>query len=249
MAVLTLGGIVFEEWELPEEVPLGGKHAGKLHKLPGGVRIFDAQGPDDDDPSWKGRFRSNSALGRAQQIDAMRREGLPHDLEVLGLSYTVIISQFKFIVRRAYEIDYEITLFILEDNSQGIDFLDIFGALDDLVGGDLSVGFGALAGLSDVIDMASYDLNTAIGASPLAGASLSALAPVKTAAHSLNRAIDSAIDLTDAAIMSDPYGADPLETGSAGLASTLAAMNRQSSLLRGSAYVGRAVANIDNDPG
>ena len=143
---LMLGGVLFQGFEIPEKIPLGGKQAGKLHKLPGGVRIFDAQGPDDNPIAWKGRFRSFTAIPRAQRLDSMRRAGRELDFSVLGLSYTVVIDEFKFEILRPYEVDYEISLHVIEDDTQGLASFGVFGALDDLVGGDLSEGMSLIGG-------------------------------------------------------------------------------------------------------
>jgi hypothetical protein len=250
MPALTLGSVVFRDFEIPEKVPLGGKQAGKLHKLPGGVRIFDAQGPDDNNITWKGRFRSNSAIGRAQQLDSMRRAGRAVDLDVLGLSYNVLIDEFKFDILRPYEVEYEITLIVIEDNSQGLDFMDALGGLDELVGADVSEGMSLLGGIADAVDVAATGFQTAISVIPqLAGASLSVLAPVRTAAHVLNGAIDAAVDIADGDIMEDPLGGNAPDAGVSDLLATMAAMNRQVGLLGGSAYMLRAISNIENDAG
>lgn len=140
MPALVLGGVSFQDFEIPESVKLGGNQAGKLWKLPGGVRIFDAQGPDDDTIEWSGRFRTASAMGRALAIDGMRRAGQPIQLSVLGLSYFVIIRTFSFHPARAgFEIVYEIGLIVLTDNTQG--FAAVASAtIDSLVTADIAAG-------------------------------------------------------------------------------------------------------------
>jgi hypothetical protein len=140
MPALVLGGVAFQDFEIPEEVKLGGNHAGKLWKLPGGVRIIDAQGPDDESIEWHGRFRSGSAMSRALTIDGMRRAGQPVPLQVLGLSYQVFIRTFTFHpARNGFEISYEISLIVLLDNTQG---LGAFAAstIDSLVAADIASG-------------------------------------------------------------------------------------------------------------
>jgi hypothetical protein len=41
MSVINLGGVDFQGFEIPDEIHLGGCHAGKLWKLPGGARAAD----------------------------------------------------------------------------------------------------------------------------------------------------------------------------------------------------------------
>jgi hypothetical protein len=144
MPALVLGGVVFEDFEIPEEVRLGGNHAGKLWKLPGGVRIIDAQGPDDETIEWHGRFRTGTAMGRALAVDSMRRAGLAIPLSVLGLSYTVFIRTFTFHpARNGFEINYEIGLIVLLDNTQGLGFFAP-ATIDSIVAADIAAGSGFL---------------------------------------------------------------------------------------------------------
>jgi hypothetical protein len=120
MPALVLGTVAFAGFELPEVVRLGGNHAGKLWKLPGGVRIIDQAGPDDNTIEWHGRFRGATAMSRSLLIDGMRRAGNVTSLQVLGLSYSVFIRTFIFHLARAgLEIDYEISLIVMTDNTQG----------------------------------------------------------------------------------------------------------------------------------
>ena len=140
MPALVLGSVAFQDFEIPEEVRLGGNHAGKLWKLPGGVRIIDAQGPDDETIEWHGRFRAGFAMDRALEVDGMRRAGRPVSLSVLGLSYTVFIRTFTFHpARGGFEIPYEIGLIVLLDNTQG---LGAFApaSIDSVVAADIAAG-------------------------------------------------------------------------------------------------------------
>lgn len=140
MPALVLGGVAFQDFEIPEDVRLGGNHAGKLWKLPGGVRIIDAQGPDDETIEWHGRFRAGSAMGRALEIDSMRRAGQPVFLAVLGLSYQVFIRTFTFHPQRGgFEIPYEISLDVIVDNTQGLGFFGT-SSIDSLVAADIASG-------------------------------------------------------------------------------------------------------------
>lgn len=251
MPALTLDGVVFESFEIPEEIPIGGKQAGKLHKLPGGIRIFDAKGPDDENINWSGRFRSNSALGRALTLNSMRRDGSQRTLTVLGMSYTVVIDSFIFTVKKPYEVDYKISLLVLSDDTQGIDIISSVPTdLDSLVSGDLGAASNLFTGINSGVDAAFTALQgTITTAGTLANAPLGTLTPVSAAAAALSTAISTAISTTDATISSHPYGSDPFNTGAAHIAATLATLNQQAALLDGAAYAGRAIANLENDAG
>ena len=111
--MLTLGGTTFQGFELPEKINFGGKQQLITHKLPGGGRVIDAMGRDDDDIAWQGRFRASAAGSRARAVDAMRIAGLPVTLAWDNYRFQVVISEFKADFERRYEIPYSITCAIL----------------------------------------------------------------------------------------------------------------------------------------
>ncbi len=243
---LILGNFAFQDFEIPEEIALGGAQAGALHKLPGGVRIFDAHGPDDDEISWSGRFRGSGAQARALALDGMRRAGSQVPFFVLGLAYAVVIKKFTFKIKRPYEIDYSIVLDVIEDQTQGIGG-DILSSLDDVVAGDLSTGAAFLGSIDAASNAAYAAFGAAIAAVPsLQSASPATLGAVSLASYTMTVALATAAGAQDTAILADPLGAAPIDTGAAGLAASLAAMQNEVSLLTSLAYLGRAAANIEN---
>lgn len=115
---LTLGGIVFQDMEIPERLKAGGAQALFTHKYPGGSRTVDTTGPDDDDITWSGLFLDGAAEARCQQIDGMRRQGISVSLAWSSFRYTVVISKFEFTYRRSFQIEYSITLVVVQDRTQ-----------------------------------------------------------------------------------------------------------------------------------
>jgi hypothetical protein len=92
---LTLGGIVFNDFEIPENINFGGDQRLVVHKLPGGTRVIDAMGPDEAEIRWSGRFRGPSAEQRGLVLDFMRCQG-QQVLLTWGLHiYQVVISHFE----------------------------------------------------------------------------------------------------------------------------------------------------------
>lgn len=247
MSVINLGGIDFQGFEIPDEIHLGGCHAGKLWKLPGGERIFDAQGPDDDPIKWSGRFRGNSALSRATALDALRRSGLQVQFSVLGLAYSVYIKHFSFRPKHALEIPYSIELEVIEDQGQGLT-AGFTSSIDTLVALDVATG-EAFAGSIDSgsSDALSQFSSTIAVATPMASASLSALIPVKTAGAALTNAVQSAAAIKDTEIVANPLMDDDL--GIVSILSILDALNNESALLSSYGYFGRAVVNVKNATG
>ena len=47
MIALTLGGVVFADFEIPDSINFGGEQVLSVHQLPGGTRVIDALGPSD----------------------------------------------------------------------------------------------------------------------------------------------------------------------------------------------------------
>lgn len=109
---LTLGTITFQNYDYapPNRMPFGGQQAMIVHKLPGGNRVIDTLGPDEDDISWSGFFLSPNALFWCRRLDGLRAQGLVQTLTFAGTSRQVIIKSFRAHIRRypnwvEYEID------------------------------------------------------------------------------------------------------------------------------------------------
>ena len=108
--IMMLGGVVFDDWSTPEHPPFGGEQAMVVHKLPGGKRVIDTLGPNDDDITWHGRFYGPNAIGQALLLDGMRAAGAPLPLSFGGQAWLVVIAHFKaHIERYPQNILYEIT--------------------------------------------------------------------------------------------------------------------------------------------
>ena len=133
---LTLGTVTFRDFEIPDKINFGGRQALQTHKLPGGARVIDAMGRDDDSITWQGRFRSNTAGRRARQVDAMRIAGLPVTLAWDAFRYTVVIEQFQPEFQQAYEIPYTISCVIVTSSTPPD------ATLADALGLDLSRALG-----------------------------------------------------------------------------------------------------------
>ena len=73
--VLTLGGVPFEDMEVPEKISFGGKQRVAVQNLIGGGRVVVALGLDDGEISFTGIFSGADAVARAQELDAARALG------------------------------------------------------------------------------------------------------------------------------------------------------------------------------
>lgn len=155
---LILGGIVFETFEYapPTRMPFGGQQAMVVHKLPGGSRVVDTLGPDEDDITWSGFFHSNNALAKCQALDAMRASGRVVSLTFAGMFRSVLVKSFKPAIRRfPHWVEYSITCLVTINPALGA-----LGGTFAVTGVGLPSG-GAPASANILI---SSDLSTALKA-------------------------------------------------------------------------------------
>lgn len=240
---VILGGVVFQDFEIPAKINLGGKQRLKKHEIVGNTRVVDAMGPEPADKKWTGRFRGADAIARAQAVDAMRISGQQVSLTWLGLYYTVVVEDFQADTEKRFEVPYSITVCVVDDPAQ--DGGGASGSLDSLAGGDLSSlgNFGASFGGGS--SSAFSGLASAFNAVPsLASASPSQIAPVKTAALALVSSLGDDVLGTQAALdTASPDGADPAVIA-AWLTATASTAATASNAADALGYAGRLATNL-----
>lgn len=137
---LTLGGIVFDGFSTPDGLGGGGKQAMVVHKLPGGNRVIDTLGPDEDNIGWAGKFFGNDAYTNALALDGMRAAGQVVQLTFAGQHRSVIIDTFSYKIRRLPSwVEYQISCMVYRNASLGNLSISM-GGIDSLILGDLSFG-------------------------------------------------------------------------------------------------------------
>lgn len=148
--VLTLAGVEFADFEIPEEIGLGGPLMFKTHRRQGGARTVDAIGADWAPISWSGRFRGVDGMDRARAMERMKNAGQAVSLTFGELAYTVLIVDFSWKFRGNNEHPYTITLEVITDdatpNTSGQDI-----SATEMVTGDNLDASAALGGLSSLI--------------------------------------------------------------------------------------------------
>ena len=147
--LLTLGGVIFQGFEVPEKIRTGGDHALVTHKLPGGARQIDAMGPDDSDIPWSGRFRGANAESRARILEGYRKSGKQFLLQWSTYRYQVIVQSFLAEYQQPFEIPYSIICTVVTDESAPV--LTGVPLLDEIIGSDL----GRALSLSDSLGVAA----------------------------------------------------------------------------------------------
>lgn len=145
--ILKLGEFEFSGFEIPEKIPFGGAQHLAVHRLIGGKRIIDAMGEDDAPLQWTGLFTGATAHQRARYLDTLRVKGAPLQLTWAEFKYLVVIKEFRADYHRFYEIPYNITCEVADD--QTMEMNAIFDPpIDQAIADDMAAanGYGAAIG-------------------------------------------------------------------------------------------------------
>jgi hypothetical protein len=139
---LSLGGINFDGFSTPDAMGAGGKQAMVVHKLPGGSRVIDTLGPDEDNITWSGLFYGNDAYDKVLALDGLRAAGAVLPLTFGGQFRSVIIDTFSYRIRRLpVWVEYQISCCVYQNPSLG-PLTSVLSTIDTLVGADLSFALG-----------------------------------------------------------------------------------------------------------
>ena len=114
-ASLVLGPVVFQGFELPADIAVGGRQRLAVHRLADGSRVIDVLGPDENDISWSGVLSGPLAASRAQALDALRVAGNPLDLSFGAWFAPVIVSALSVNANLSGWIPYQITCTVLAE--------------------------------------------------------------------------------------------------------------------------------------
>jgi hypothetical protein len=199
--VVKLDDFIFAGFEVPESMPFGGGQSTSVKKLIGGKRVIDAMGADEDPIEWSGRFRGKDAVTRARALDTKRKAGKALRLTWGDFAYTVVITHFRGVEERFYEVPYSISCEVVTDSSApasgpGVDAMILSDntktqGLGGLIGnGPLS---SVLAGLNTAISSVSSfatatqaALNSVLG--PIAQVQSQVTTLIASAENTLNNA-------------------------------------------------------------
>ena len=112
---LVLGPVVFEGFELPAHITVGGRQRLAVHRLADGSRVVDVLGPDESDIAWTGVLSGPLAAIRAQTIDALRLAGTPLDLSFGAWFAPVVVSAFSADANLSGWVPYRIACTVLAE--------------------------------------------------------------------------------------------------------------------------------------
>lgn len=140
---LILGGVVFRDFEIPEEISYGLEHRLEQHRLVGGARVTDAMGPDHAPIHWRGHFRGKDAISRAKKCERLVASGAQVSLSFGGLHWQVVAQKFEANYQRFYEIPYTISCEVTSSGFGG----GFISTLTSLISADVSVISGLVGRL------------------------------------------------------------------------------------------------------
>jgi nucleoid-associated protein YgaU len=161
---LQLDDVVFDGVEIPSEISFGAKQNIVVHDLIGGTRVVDAMGFFSAPLSWSGMFVGPQALERVRYLLTKLSEGKKLTLTWSELRYQVIMSEFKPVFQREYQIPYSITLEVIKDESQTQSVL-VNNSVDALIDYDAIAAADMVAYLQtqSIIHAGSVSTNTMAG--------------------------------------------------------------------------------------
>ncbi len=117
---LTLGPVAFAGFELPSSITVGGRQRLAVHRLPGGLRVIDALGPDPADINFSGIFTGPDAADRARLLDVLRVAGEALPLAWDAFIYTVVVESFEADYRSPWWVPYRLSCTVLRDEAASL---------------------------------------------------------------------------------------------------------------------------------
>ncbi len=238
-APVILGQVVFEGYEVPSRISIGGAHAVTIHKLPGGGRIIDAMGVDNGAISWSGFFTGPSAAARARLVDAMRQGGQLVGLSFSDYAFNVVVVHFEYDLQdRGALISYRIRTEIVPDaGAAGGDTAIFFEAA---VSNDVGAAVAAVAGfgLTEVqTALAGVQAGLALPGEP---SSVVRLAAIGAALQVGGSALRSSILTSGSSLQAAPTGEGLGIYSAAGLTGSVAAAGSLAGAAQAAGYVNRS---------
>lgn len=143
---LTIGPVVLQSFEVPNQINIGGKQRLAVHQLTDGRRVIDSLGRDDSNISFRGIFSGSDATMRARLLDVLRVAGEPLPLTWDVFFYTVILSDFQASYERNAWIPYRITCAVLRDEASS--FIPVAASLANIILSDINAAAASASGTS-----------------------------------------------------------------------------------------------------
>jgi hypothetical protein len=213
--VITLGGVTFQDFEVPQRISVEGGQRLAVHPLIGGGQVVDMLGDDPGKISFSGIFSGADAASRAQILDAATAAGAQLPLFWDSFFYTVMIEEFSVAYEKPWWIPFSLRCMVAVDpvaviaaavaSVGGLVADDVASAvgLSGQAGVALSLGGGATgAALASAQNLVSAGLTVANGALSASAASLTGAATAASGITGLTEVVASAGQLAALSSMS-----------------------------------------------
>ena len=202
--MVTLGGVAFRDFEVPQAIEFGGCQRLAVHELPGGGRVIDTLGAAAGIIRFAGTFSGPDAEARAQLLDVARAAGATLPLAWSGFAFEVVIADFVAVYEKPWWIPFSIELVEAQNlvtavpdalAQAGLDLVSA-GGLAGLAGlslgpvavtspGSIAAAQGVVGGALSAAESGLAAAQGAFGASAGASAATRALQAMGTASLSL----------------------------------------------------------------
>jgi uncharacterized protein YciI len=223
--ILTLGGVKFQDFEVPEQIRFGAGQRLAVHELIGGGRVVDALGDEAGEVVFSGIFSGDDAATRARVLDAARALGAAIPLVWDGFYYTVVIAEFAAEYKKPWWIPFVLRCVVVVDPALALETL--LAPVGNLISDDIS----AAAGLLSLAGLPAGSLG-AVTASGLAAAQAAITAGIAGTGALLDENVTVLQAAPDAV------------TGIAALGQVTANAGQLAGLAGMSGYVNRAATNL-----
>ncbi len=221
---ITLGGVTFQDFEVPQKIVVEGGQRLAVHQLIGGGRVVDMLGDNTGKISFSGIFSAADAVARAQVLDAAMAAGAQIPLFWDSFFYMVVIEEFSVNYEKPWWIPFSLVCVVVLDPVAVIASDVAF--IGNLVAGDVAsaVGLSAQAGVT----LPLGDVTT-----------VSALASAQKVVSTGLTAANGALSVSVAALT----GAATSSAGIGSLAQVVSSAGQLAALSSMSGYVNRAALN------
>lgn len=145
--ILTLGGVPFQDFEVPERIAFGGTQRVAVQRLIGGGRVVNVLGGDDGEIRFAGIFSGDDAASRAQAVDGTRASGVTTPLIWGEFFYSVIVAEFAADYTKPWWIPFSVRCVVVNDSAFDLPLAAASAVL--LVGSDIAAAT-ALSGQAGI---------------------------------------------------------------------------------------------------
>ncbi len=223
--IVSLGGVQFQDFEVPERIAFSGAQRMAVQRLIGGGRVVNVLGGDDGEIIFCGIFSGNDASARAQALDLIRGLGDAVPLIWGDFFYNVIIAEFMVDYTKRWWLPFRVRCVVTAD------------ALADVAAPSVSTA-ALIAG--DVIAATSLSGQAGLGIAGLADPTASGLAAAQSALDSALTLGGNALNGSTAAIAE----AADAPAGIAAINSAVADAATLAGLSQMSGFINRAAVNF-----